>query len=103
MIIVTGWIRFAPGGVEKLRAAAADLMIATRQETGCVAYALSADLAEPDLMRIGEIWENAEAMKAHGGQPHVAVFAAALRDAGAEAMSVKGYTGAFWRQILGAD
>ncbi len=103
MIIVNGWIRFAPGGVEKMRAPIAALMAATRQEAGCISYVLSADLVEPDLIRIAEIWESKEAMKAHGAAPHVAPFSAAMAEAGVVGLNVKGYTAEFWRQILGAD
>ena len=101
MIIVEGWIRFAPGGLEKARAAAAGLIAATRQEAGCVSYALSADLAEPDLLRIAEIWESEAAMQAHASAPHLAQFAGALRDFGVQGLNVKAYAGAFHRQLMG--
>lgn len=103
MIIVQGWIRLAPGGVEKLRATIAELMNATRQEAGCISYTLSADLVEPDLIHVAEIWEGKDALKAHSSAPHAAAFGVAMRDAGVQGLSVKGYSAEFWRQILGAD
>ncbi|HRK64225.1 MAG TPA: antibiotic biosynthesis monooxygenase [Terricaulis sp.] len=103
MIIVQGWIRLAPGGAEKLRATIAELMTATRQEAGCISYTLSADLVEPDLIHIAEIWDGKDALKAHSAAPHAASFGAAMRDAGVEGMNVKGYNAEFWRQILGGD
>jgi len=103
MIIVQGWIRLAPGGVEKMRAAIITLMADTQREAGCISYVLSADLAEPDLLRVAEIWDGKDALKAHAAAPHAAAFGAALRDAGVEGMNVKGYSAEFWRQILGAD
>lgn len=103
MIIVNGWIRVSPGGVEKLRGAIGALLAATRQEAGCVSYVLSADLEEPDLIRVSEVWESKEAMKAHAVAPHAASFGATLRETGVQGMNVKAYEGEFWRQLLGSD
>jgi len=100
MVIVEGWFRFAPGEVEKLSAPLAELIAATREEPGCVSYAFARDMLEPNLLRVSEIWQDEAALKAHGKAPHIAAFAAALRAAQIEGMSVKAYTGEYWRTLM---
>ena len=58
--------------------------------------------AEPDLLRIAEIWESEQAMQAHGKAPHVAAFAAHLGGGNARGMSVKAYSGATAKTLMEA-
>ncbi len=78
MIIVAGTITIGPDDLEAVRAAGADMMVATRQEEGCVEYAFSVDLADPSIVHVFEIWESQAALEAHFVAPHMAVFLEAL-------------------------
>ena len=100
MLIVEGWIRFAPGEIDRLREAMQAALAATRQEPGCLSYAMSVDVAEPTLLRIAELWEDEAALKAHARAPHVAAFMTRLRDVNVEGMSIKVYAGAFERTLM---
>lgn len=101
MIMVEGWIKFAPGEVERLRPAAAKMMEATRAEAGCHTYAFSADLADPDTMRIAERWESQDAINAHLATPHMAEFNKAVGGAKILGISLKSYEASFLRTLMG--
>ncbi len=65
MLIVAGEIEIDPARREEAIAAAREMMDATRREAGCVAYAFSADLADPGRFRIFEEWESQAALGLH--------------------------------------
>ena len=60
MLIVAGTINVDPADVERLRAAAAEMMAATHQEPGCIEYVFSVSVADPGTVQIFEVWESAE-------------------------------------------
>lgn len=82
MILVMGHIRLPPEKMADVRRHARAMLEATRQEPGCVLYAFAEDLLEPGVIRIVEQWENWDALKAHGGVPHMADWRAALKEVG---------------------
>ncbi len=82
MIIVTGTIEIAPGGVEKARAALADVMQETRKEDGCRIYEFSQLIEAETRFRVYEEWDSLDALAAHGKAPHMQVFRAALAEIG---------------------
>ena len=100
MILVQGWVRFSPGGLEKLQGLIVE-GVATAAKRAAL-YSMGA-LLEPDLLRISEVWESETAMKGHGAQPPTAAFRVAMREVGVEGMNVKAYSGAVPRQLLGSD
>jgi quinol monooxygenase YgiN len=102
MLIVEGWIRFPPGAIAGVAEDARALVAATRAEPGCISYALSVDVADSNLLRIAEIWQDEAAMQAHARAPHVAAFAMRLQSAKAEGLSVKAYSGEFQRTLMEA-
>jgi quinol monooxygenase YgiN len=81
-LILAGTVRVPPEKVEALRPHAVEMMRATHQEDGCVAYAFSEDLGEPGLIHIFEIWRDAAALKAHGASEHMKVWRVAAGEAG---------------------
>ena len=101
MLIVEGWIRFAAGEIERLTGAARTMIAETRKEPGCLDYAFSRDLVDPDVMRISERWVDDAALAAHFASPHMAAFQAALGDAKREGGSVKSYTAELQRTLIG--
>jgi quinol monooxygenase YgiN len=90
-LIIAGTVRVAPDKLEALRPHAVEMVRATRQEDGCVAYAFSEDLGEPGLIHIFEIWRDAEALKGHGASEHMKVWRAAAGEAGVSDRRLKTY------------
>jgi len=78
MLIVAGTMMIDPGHVERLRSAAIDVVMATRQEEGCHEYVFSEALDDPGRIEIFEKWESAEHLAAHLETAHVAEFRAEL-------------------------
>ena len=101
MIVIDGWIRFAPGEIERLAEVGRTMVAATREEAGCLDYAFSQDISDPCVMRISERWVDDAALAAHFQAPHMAVFQAALADAKREGGSVKAYTAELQRTLIG--
>ena len=74
MLQIEGWIKLATGEFEKVREQAIAMVRATNEEHGCLHYAFAQDIADPDLIRISERWDSAEALAAHGASAHMATF-----------------------------
>jgi len=80
MLIVAGNIQIDPADVERLRAAAADMMAATHQEPGCIEYVFSVSVSDPGAVQIFEVWESGADLEAHFEMPHMATFRALMAD-----------------------
>ena len=78
MLIIDGWLHFAPGEIDKFSEAAKQMVEATRQEEGCLHYAFARDMNDPDIIRISERWVDEAALEAHFQSPHMAAFGAGL-------------------------
>jgi len=91
MIIVEGWIKFAAGEADRIVDAGRKMVEETNKEAGCLLYAFSRDLSDPDLIRVSERWENMEALGAHGKTPHMAEFNKAIGAAKREGADVRAY------------
>jgi quinol monooxygenase YgiN len=71
---------------------AMEIMItASRAEPGCIEYAYSRDLLDPNLLRIIERWQDKAALVSHFAEPHMAVFRAALAKVGPQDLHVRMY------------
>ena len=103
MIFVEGWVRLAPGEGERFRPAAIAMMQASRQEPGCLEYTFSQDFADGEVVRVIERWTDEAALAAHFQTQHMAAFNKALAEAKRVDGSVKVYSGAFVRTLIGAD
>lgn len=101
MILVMGYIRMKAGDGAKAKDLLAAHMADVAKEDGCETYSFAFDAAEPDTIRIAERWRDADALAAHGQQPHQKAFGRALRDYGVEEISVKAWDGEFWRTLIG--
>jgi quinol monooxygenase YgiN len=91
MIIVIGYLRIPPEKVEGARPAMRTVVAETRKEAGCLLYAFSEDVNEPGIIRIAEKWESWEALKAHGGAPHLAAWRDVLQAIGLREREVTAY------------
>ena len=84
----------SPEELERLRAAAVEMMRATEAaEIDCLFYAYASDLAEPALLHVVQRWRDDEALAAHFATPHMVAFGKAMADARIAAMSVKALRG----------
>ena len=94
MILIAGTMNVDPAKVDDFMTEACELMRATHQEPGNLAYSFSRDPLEDGLIHIFEKWESEEALTEHMGLPHFTGFGAKIGDLGVTGASVKKYTGA---------
>lgn len=91
MLVVIAEVRVGEGAVAALKEAIAVMETESRKEPGCHRYAFSTDISDPTLVRITELWESADDLKAHFTMPHMATFAAAMGSAEILSMEVEAY------------
>ena len=91
MLIVAGEVVVAEGAIEGVRDALHTMEEETRKEPGCLTYAFSIDVNDPNMLRIFERWESEDALKAHFKAPHMAAFGAAVAKIQPKSMEVKVY------------
>jgi quinol monooxygenase YgiN len=89
MIHVIAIITAKPGQRETILAAIRANLPAVRAEKGCIEYgpAIDADgigsfqaKLGPDTLFVIEKWQDADALKAHAAAPHMAAYAAKVKD-----------------------
>ncbi|MEX0959342.1 MAG: antibiotic biosynthesis monooxygenase family protein [Burkholderiales bacterium] len=88
MIDVVAMITAKPGQREKILEAARDNLAAVRAEEGCIEYRLAVDAegfkfqtpVGSDTFLVIEKWEDGDALKAHAAAPHMAAYAAKVKD-----------------------
>ena len=71
MIVVIGQFRLPVERLAEAQDAMARVMVATRAEAGCVLYNYAADLLDPGLIRVSEVWESHAQLTAHLQTPHM--------------------------------
>ena len=91
MIIVEGSARITDGTWDQAIAAMEAMITASRSEPGCIEYAYSRDLLDPNLLRIIERWKDKAALVSHFAEPHMAVFRSALAEIGPQDLEVRMY------------
>ncbi|MEO1554389.1 MAG: putative quinol monooxygenase [Pseudomonadota bacterium] len=91
MIIVEGSARIPEEAWDQAEAAMAIMIVASREEPGCIEYAYSRDLLDPNLLRIIERWADKAALVSHFAEPHMAVFRAVLAQVGPQDLQVRMY------------
>lgn len=91
MIIVEGSARIPEGAWDQAIAAMKTMIKASRTEPGCIEYAYSRDLLDPNLLRIIERWKDKAALVSHFAEPHMAVFRSALAEVGPQDLEVRMY------------
>lgn len=100
MLIVEGWLKLATGEFDKVADAARAMVAETNKEAGCLAYAFSRDISDPDLIRITERWESPEALAAHGQSAHMAEFNRAMGSVKREGAELWLYSGEAVRRLM---
>ena len=89
MIIVLAEVESSLESIETLRGALVEMQKASRAETGCHDYTFLQEVGDPSRLRIVELWESMDALRAHFAMPHMAKFREALSAAPPKSMSVK--------------
>ena len=89
MIIVLAEVESSREAIDSLRDALVSMQAASRAEAGCHDYTFCQEVADPNRLRIVELWESMDALKLHFGMPHMATFRQALAGAPPKSMSVK--------------
>ena len=91
MILVVGTIRCPPENLEALKPSMAAVVAASRAEDGCIEYAYGADMLDPGLIRVSEVWRDRAALEAHFKQPHMDPWRAARAELGVGERNLKLY------------
>lgn len=77
MIVVIGTVRAPAQALDALREPMAAVVTASRAEDGCLEYAYGADVLDPGLIRVSEVWRDRAALEAHAKTPHMDAWRAA--------------------------
>jgi quinol monooxygenase YgiN len=78
MYLITSHMTCAAGREDDFIDAVRTVVLESRNEPGCLAYACSRDVLEPSQFVFVEQWEDGAAIRAHGAAPHVLAFMAAI-------------------------
>ena len=91
MVIVAGEVVVESAAIDAVRDALRTMETETRKEPGCVTYAFSVDINDPNMMRVFEVWESMEALRKHFGMPHMATFGTAVAKIQPKSVTVKAF------------
>jgi len=78
MIQINGTIRLQGGSADKAKDAIVTMMLASRQEDGCIDYTFAQDLNDPAVLVLFERWRDQDALQAHMQSAHMADFQKAM-------------------------
>jgi len=77
--IVLGTLRFPPDRVASVLPHLSELVTATREKDGCIAYDVAEDPFDPGLIRFSESWPDMATLQAHLKAPHIEPWRTAAR------------------------
>jgi quinol monooxygenase YgiN len=78
MIVVNARARASTESILVLKNVINTLEIETKKEKGCIDYAFSIDINNPNMLRISELWEDLKSLQDHLETKHVEDFRAAM-------------------------
>jgi quinol monooxygenase YgiN len=78
MIVVVGRVRADPEKRGELIEIGQRVAVASRQEAGCINYALHQDSEDENAFVFVEEWESETALREHFATPHIARFMASI-------------------------
>lgn len=99
MIALAGTYRIPQGRRLEAEPAIQAIMRATQAEPGCRAYAHAFDALDDHLVRVFELFDDADALAAHRASAHMAVWRAAAASFGLHDRALAEYEIAASRQI----
>lgn len=76
-VAVIGFLRFHPERVVDVLPHVRILLEASQKEEGNIGYWAGVDVFDPGVLRISELWVDAEALQQHVKAPHIAPWHAA--------------------------
>lgn len=82
MLIVTGHLELNPENLDAARTAILAMVAETVKEDGCQTYEFSQVVGTVSTFRVYEEWDDAAALAEHAKSSHMAVFRAAVGEAG---------------------
>jgi quinol monooxygenase YgiN len=82
LILIAGFLKYPPGGIDKLRGEMEKVVEATRREDGCINYDFAIDISDPTRLIVFERWRDQDALDAHIKSAHIAAWRAAGAAAG---------------------
>lgn len=91
MIAISARVELAPGDIDSYVQAAAPVVPVTREEKGCLLYAMARDIREDNVIWISEEWETEEDLFAHLRSDHIREFLARTETLEIRAMEVRKY------------
>ncbi len=91
MFIIAGSIRFPVENIDAARAELNKVVIGSRAEAGCEAYAFAEDVLEPGLFHVSERWADRAALATHKDTPHFVSYRAATAALGVHDRNVRLY------------
>ncbi len=74
MQIIAGTVTIAPENYDEFMTHARVMMAESRAEDGCHAYVFTQDGDDPSVIRLYELWEDADALAAHAASDHMATW-----------------------------
>jgi len=77
LILIAGFLKYPPGGIEKLKDEMRTVVEATRREDGCINYDFAVDVADPTRLIVFERWRDQKSLDGHIKSPHIASWRAA--------------------------
>lgn len=89
MILVMGTFRLPAASFEAAAPLMRKVIEATRAEDGCLAYAYSHDVLDPELIHVSEKWRDRAALDAHFRTAHMATWAEERKDLGLSARDIR--------------
>ena len=91
MIIILVEVGVKDGGSDQVHDAVTRMETATRKEPGCITYAFSTDVSNPNVIRVTERWKSLDDIKAHMASPHMAQFQQDVMSLQPTSLTVKAY------------
>jgi quinol monooxygenase YgiN len=91
MIIVLVEVGVKDGASAAVRDAVSRMEQATRKEPGCISYAFSTDISDPNTVRVTERWKSVDALREHMAAPHMAQFQKDVMSLQPTSLAVKAY------------
>jgi quinol monooxygenase YgiN len=91
MLIVLADIVSNAADIDKLRQEIIDMQEASNAEPGCISYTFTAEIGDPNRIRVIEQWQSMDDLKAHFSTPHMATFQQAMGQYPVKSMDVKLY------------
>jgi quinol monooxygenase YgiN len=90
-VLVVGQFRMPPENMAAARPLMAKVMLATRDEDGCIEYNYAEDVLDPGLIRVSEVWETRAHLTAHFQTAHMATWAEERAALGLSGRDIKVY------------